>query len=61
MMNKPALEAINTKAINTETTGKTYIDSHSAEVIIDMIADLKRKVADAEELLAMMERVPAEQ
>ena len=61
MMNKPVLEAINTKAINTESIGKTYIDSRSAEVIIDMIADLKKKVANAEELLEIMERVPSEQ
>ncbi len=60
-MNKPVLAAINIKAINTESTGKTYIDSHSAEVIIDMIADLKKKVANAEELLEIMERVPSGQ
>ena len=52
-MNKPALEII-----NTEYTGKTYIDSKSAQVIIDMIADLKKKVANAEELLEMMDCVP---
>ena len=61
MMNKPVLAAINIKAINTESIGKTYIDSHSAEVIIDMITDLKKKVANAEELLEMMERVPSGQ
>ena len=55
-MSKPALEII-----NTESNRKAYIDPQSAEVIIEMIADMKRKVAHAEELLAMMEKAPAEQ
>lgn len=52
-MNKPVLEVI-----NKESTGKTYIDPQSADVIIEMIAAMKKKVANAEELLKMMERVP---
>ena len=52
-MNKPVLETI-----NTESTGKTYIDPQSADVIIEMIAAMKKRVANAEELLKMMERVP---
>ena len=52
-MNKPVLEII-----NTESTGKTYIDPQSADIIIEMIAAMKKKVANAEELLKMMERVP---
>ena len=52
-MNKPVLEII-----NTGSTGKTYIDPQSADIIIEMIAAMKKKVANAEELLKMMERVP---
>ena len=49
-MNKNVLEII-----NTESDGKTYIDPQTAEVVIGMIADLKKKVANAEELLESME------
>lgn len=52
-MNKPVFEII-----NTESLSKTYVDPHSAEVIIEIIADLKKKVANAEELLKIMEHVP---
>ena len=43
--------------INTESAGKTYIDPQTAEVVIGMIDDLKKKVANAEELLESMECV----
>ncbi|MBE9560928.1 MAG: hypothetical protein IMF15_09070 [Proteobacteria bacterium] len=52
-MNKSVLEII-----NTESTGKIYIDPQTAEVIIGMIDDLKKKVANAEELLESMECEP---
>ena len=53
IMNKNVLEII-----NTESSGKTYIDPQTAEVIIGMIDDLKKKVANAEELLESMECEP---
>jgi len=34
--------------------GKTYIDPKSAEVIIEMIAELKKKTAIAEEQLELL-------
>lgn len=40
---------------STESTGKTYIDPQMAQVIIDMIADLKQKTAMAEEQLLLLE------
>ena len=49
-MSKSVLEII-----NAESAGKTYIDPQTAEVIIGMIVDLKKKVANAEELLESME------
>lgn len=51
-MKKPVLE------INTESIGKNYIDPQSADVIIEMITAMKKRVANAEELLKMLERVP---
>ena len=52
-MNKSVLEII-----NIESAGKTYIDPQTAEIIIGMIDDLKKKVANAEELLESMVCVP---
>lgn len=50
-MSEPALEII-----NTESADKAYIDPDSAQIIIEMIADLKRKTARAEEQLRMLEK-----
>ena len=40
---------------STESAVKTYIDPQGAQVIIDMIADLKQKTAMAEEQLLLLE------
>ena len=38
----------------TENTGKAYIDPESIEVVVQILEDLKRKVAETEDLLEMM-------
>jgi len=42
-----------------ENPGKTYIDPESIKVIESILEDLKRKVADAEELLRIMRQEQA--
>ena len=48
-MPTPTLELI-----DTESSGKTYINPESAQIIIDIIAGLKQKTAIAEEQLNLM-------
>jgi hypothetical protein len=38
----------------TENTGKVYTDPETAQIIIDYIADLKRKIVLAEEQLVIL-------
>ena len=50
MISKPALM----QTPNTENLGATYFDPETAQIIIDHIADLKRKTALAEEQLLIL-------
>ena len=38
----------------TESSGKAYIDPESIEVVVQILDDLKRKVAETEDLLELM-------
>jgi uncharacterized protein YlzI (FlbEa/FlbD family) len=38
----------------TENPGKAYIDPESIEVVVQILEDLKRKVAETEDLLEIM-------
>ena len=38
-----------------EHSGKTYIDPETAQIIIEHIAELRKKLIDAEEQLEIME------
>ena len=38
----------------TENSGKAYIDPESIEVVVQILEDLKRKVAETEDLLEIM-------
>jgi hypothetical protein len=43
----------------TETPGQAYIDQESIEVIVQILEDLKRKVSETEDLLAIMRQQQA--
>jgi uncharacterized protein YlzI (FlbEa/FlbD family) len=38
----------------SENPGKAYIDPESIDVVVQILEDLKRKVAETEDLLEMM-------
>jgi len=39
----------------SDNPGKAYIDPESIEVVVQILKDLKRKVSETEDLLAMMQ------